>query len=750
MKNIYKVLFIMMFVSFTNSFSNSVVAAVGDTTVVQAHSTVTMSNYGNYDAWAVFPNTGTAYGKVMMRYRLGCPPSGCSPWDYTTQVTARVKNGMFDSTLTEYPKFTIDGAIIDTTYTTTNLTYITFYNSITQSTDSSVSNLITIAIYGDSLNPTTITNTLYQFPGNYYNYYYNTSGVIVDSSYVSFTTTWILDYYDVYSAPFPVVEPYELARVMTPYAQGYPISWYRDYWYNVTDYQTVLKDSVLMRVFYDGYSSGFTADVSFYFIEGTAPRTPIRVRNIYPVRYYKYGLASDPIESYLVPKKFEVTTGEEQALIRVIPSGHSFGGALNCAEFCQKNYRFVIDGTQRFTQLIWRNDCGLNPLFGQPGTWLYDRSNWCPGDKALSREHELTPFITPGDSVIVDMNLDTYTYNGGAGFDPGYYLTTHLVTYGTNNFVTNASLEEIIAPNNEFEYSRFNPICNNPIVKIKNNGSATLTSCVIHYGIKGGVQQTYNWTGSLVFNSTATVTLGNLVWGSAGLTPTDFEAWIDNPNGTADQYPSDDTLRSKVGFTPVYPSQFRLLWKTNNAANETTYQLRDDLGNLLFSNGALAANTIYSDTFNLAPGCYELKISDSGKDGLSFFANSDGTGYARLVKTDGSNSIMKIFPADFGTSIIQRFTVGYFTSLDEQVNNTIFELSPNPTNGKFAVNLILSDRLDVTVLVHNQVGQLIYQEAKPDFYQDVFNVDLGDQKPGMYFVSIITKEGKTTKKLLIY
>jgi hypothetical protein len=77
-------------------------------------------------------------------------------------------------------------------------------------------------------------------------------------------------------------------------------------------------------------------------------------------------------------------------------------------------------------------------------------------------------------------------------------------------------------------------------------------------------------------------------------------------------------------------------------------------------------------------------------------------------------------------------------------------LSPNPTNGKFAVNLILSDRLDVTVLVHNQVGQLIYQEAKPDFYQDVFNVDLGDQKPGMYFVSIITKEGKTTKKLLIY
>ena len=42
------------------------------------------------------------------------------------------------------------------------------------------------------------------------------------------------------------------------------------------------------------------------------------------------------------------------------------------------------------------------------------------------------------------------------------------------------------------------------------------------------------------------------------------------------------------------------------------------------------------------------------------------------------------------------------------------------------------------------------EEAKPDFYQDVFNVDLGDQKPGMYFVSIITKEGKTTKKLLIY
>ena len=32
-------------------------------------------------------------------------------------------------------------------------------------------------------------------------------------------------------------------------------------------------------------------------------------------------------------------------------------------------------------------------LYPQGGTWVYDRANWCPGDKATTRNHELTSYL---------------------------------------------------------------------------------------------------------------------------------------------------------------------------------------------------------------------------------------------------------------------------------------------------------------------------------------------------------------------
>ena len=55
-----------------------------------------------------------------------------------------------------------------------------------------------------------------------------------------------------------------------------------------------------------------------------------------------------------------------------------------------------------YTQEIWRDDCGENPLYPQGGTWIYDRANWCPGDKATTREHELTSFIESGQENLID------------------------------------------------------------------------------------------------------------------------------------------------------------------------------------------------------------------------------------------------------------------------------------------------------------------------------------------------------------
>src|SRR5579862_1206416 len=63
-------------------------AAGEDTIVIVSHNAVHMNYYGNFDAWAVFPDTTHHYRKIILQYILGCPTGGCSAWDYTTQVYA--------------------------------------------------------------------------------------------------------------------------------------------------------------------------------------------------------------------------------------------------------------------------------------------------------------------------------------------------------------------------------------------------------------------------------------------------------------------------------------------------------------------------------------------------------------------------------------------------------------------------------------------------------------------------------------
>jgi len=721
-------------------------AAVGDTTVVYAHNAVHMSSHGNYSAWAAFPDSTKKYGKLVMKYRIGCPSQACSSWDYTTQVLAEVSTGAWDSTVVQYPDFKVDGNLVSPFKYNTAVTYITYFNSTFNVMDSFPATQQLIEYFADPLNPTIVTSFSAVYPGNYYNHIYNSSGVVIDSSYVGFSNTLSINYHNVYT-PFKVKEPFELARVMTPYGSTFSNTWGRDYFYDLTDYATILKDSINIRIFYDGWSDGFAATVTFYFIEGTPPRNVKRVRNIYPDSFYVIGNAANPVENRLTLKTFDINSDEKMALIRVIPSGHG-AGTSNCAEFCSKSYKLLINGTQRFTQAIWRNDCGLNPLMAQNGTWIYDRANWCPGEKTLRKDHDLTPYITPGTPLTIDMNLDAYT-NTVTAQSPGYYIDSHLITYDSINFVYNAAVEEIVSPNSDIDHVRVNPICKNPIVVIKNYGSQVLTSCNVNFGIKGGAVQTYNWTGSLAFNQSATVNLGSMSWGSNTGTPNIFQAWTSNPNGNTDQYIYNDTLTTYINFTSMLPPQFMIYWKTNTAYLETTYTLKDDLGNIIYSNKPLIASTIYKDTVNLAPGCYELRFNDSGKDGLNFPYGSAGVGFAQLKKTDGTFATLKALEGNFGTSLVYNFTVGFVTGVDEKFKDVTFQLAPNPSHGLFSVNLILPKKEDVQIMVLNQLGQTISVINKPAFNQEYFDINLEGSPAGMYYVVMKTNSNVITKKLVI-
>ncbi len=721
--------------------------AEGDTTKIRVHDAVHMSWWGEYKQWGVFPPAGTNYRRINLDFTLGCPPTGCSDWDYTVQVEALHKTGALDSTLVSAPAFTVNGAGPATLFANTNPVYSTFFNASLPGTDSTFATSFWVLFYNDPLSPLLATDSLLVYPGNFYNYLYDASGNTTDSTLVGYDTTWTNTFTNVYQV-FDVIERIELARVITPYGNLFGLSWTNTVHFDITDLAPILQDSVEIRAFYGGYSDGFSITLDFNFIEGTPPRIPLQVRNVYSSGPggFPYGNTGNPIENYLIPKTFNIAPSETNAMFRLITTGHG-AGTQNCSEFCNKSYRIKLDNVQQFQQAIWRNDCGLNHLYHQAGTWIYDRANWCPGEKAIIRNHELTPFITPGNPISIDMDIDAYT-NTVSGQNPNYITAAQLITYSNISFTNDASVEEIISPNNDFYYNRYNAICNNPLIVIKNTGSAPLTSCTITYGIKNATPSVFTWTGNLGFNASEPVQLAAINWTATGNTSDQFYAYVSIPNGVQDEYAYNDTMNTWVKFPPEYASSFVLLFKTNNAYYESSYNIKDDQGNIVFSNGILAANTLYRDTITLSPGCYTYNVYDSGKDGLSFFANNDGNGYTRFVNAFGPG-VLKYFEADFGTNFSHQFTIGYVLNTPEIAQESNMNVFPNPSTGMVTIDLAYSKNETGMVQIINAIGQVIYSEKFSETDNPILQTNLESFAAGVYIVKATTKDSAITRRLIL-
>jgi hypothetical protein len=328
-----------------------------------------------------------------------------------------------------------------------------------------------------------------------------------------------------------------------------------------------------------------------------------------------------------------------------------------------------------------------------------------------------------------------------------YQIEDQIVTYGAPNFTNDASLETILSPSNDQMYQRFNTICTHPKIKIKNNGSNNLTSLTITYGMNGATPSVYNWTGNLKFEENAEVTLGEMNWAQGA---TYFTVTLSNPNGLADEYSPNNSRISKYNYPALMPANFIVTVKTNVNAWETEYALKDAAGNIIFERNNLDANTIYRDTVNLATGCYEFRVTDSGEDGLTFWANtSQGTGYARFNSMTGG--ILKSFGAEFGGEIYQQFTVGLTNNTQEYIfeKNQVLRAYPNPTNSLLYVTLDLPKRSNGMLSIIDIMGNVVYHETINNKIADSFEIDMSQLSAGVYQVILNTDAGVSSQKVIL-
>lgn len=527
---------------------------------------------------------------------------------------------------------------------------------------------------------------------------------------------------------------FEIMSFVTPYGIGLNLGPNGKTWlFDVTDFLPILKGEKRMTMERGGQWQE-DMDIKFHFIVGTPVRDVIDIQSLW--RTESRGYTSIVDDTYFPPRDVTMNPNAEAFKIRTAITGHGQEG-----EFIPREHFINLDGgPNEFQWSVWE-ECSENPIYPQGGTWIYDRAGWCPGEPTALQEFDITGMVTPGQTHTLDYGMT------GASGSSNYIVNNQLVSYGAPNHELDASITNIMNPTNYVEFERTNGICKSPMIELQNTGSTMLTEAIIEYWVNGSnAPQSYTWIGSLSFLEKVKVELPtpSALWADLSETGTNkFYAQVKYANGVADQYAFNDLLVSEFEVPEVVPSNFWIEFRTNNAAQESSYELLDEAGNVLLFRDGMTNNTTYRDTFDLGFGCYQFNVYDSDDDGIDFWANNDGSGFIRFRKVGGG--FVKSFEGDFGRSIVYNFTIDYPLSYEDLHATYIVDLYPNPAKDMFVLAAGSISKANIEVL--NQLGQVMLVPMEKSLNE--IRVDTSALPSGIYFVKMEYREKLITKKVII-
>lgn len=550
-----------------------------------------------------------------------------------------------------------------------------------------------------------------------------------------------------YGEPFEILDPYEIGRFITPYGinldlgpQGF--SWVFD----VTDYAPLLQGQVDL-------SAGNTQeliDLKFVMIKGTPPRDVLKIDKVWDglASYYYKDLDDDLV---LQAKTVDLLPEASEFRVKTRFTGHGHnsntGEYPHCCEWKDNEHYLMVNGTQVGAWHIFQyHDCGLNPVYPQGGTWPGAREGWCPGDMVTDHDFEITEFIT-GSEVSIDYDITPVPPdNLGMGWG-NYVVNMDLIQYKESNFNTDAEIYDAVTPSIADYYSRKNPVCNDPEILVRNNGKTDLTALNIEYGMSGGIQQNYSWTGLIKPHCTDTVVLPvtfSSFWLGDSLHL--FTVRISDPNNLTDEYPDNDVFSTPITLPDFYDEPFIIQLKTNNQAYRYSMEVRDVLGNVLISRNSLSNNTVYLDTIQFTDGCYTLELIDQEDMGLAYWAYPEqGYGYLRFF--DHDSVMIKNFNSDFGRSIFYTFSLGDVSFIADPALDEIVRIYPNPFFDEVSIEFEEYGE-NALVDVYNLQGQIIHSENFNLNGNHRFKLDFAGKPAGLYIVQVRYGDLELKKKII--
>lgn len=641
--------------------------------------------------WYEFPNAGeTSYRKVIMNFKIKCPDGkSCGEWDY-------VSNVFVDHYFA--PNYRLNGKspnsagfMLDTSWSFKP----ELVNDVWVLTRTPKPRIVLENYNINAEFPTKAVDSLYVW-SVYYTYTMDANGNLTDSTLVEPDSTIHLTKKRVYfNDAVTVRERFEIMRYITPYGNGLKLGDGWLYTIDVTDFLPLLSGDVYIFSPCGGWGDQKSntdqeaLELSFEFIEGTPTRQIVRFEKF---QEHNYAVYNEKFENLFPAKSIQFSNTEKGARLKVIQTGHGFNGNDDdCSEFCKKGADVKVDGTARYARYIWR-ECGDMALHPQGGTWLADRTNWCPGMDVEYHDYELSPFITPGGTHTVDYSMEFYNkpFTTGSNEIPHWIISSYLITYGEPNFSLDADLLDVITPSKKQAHLRLNPACFNYTVLVRNNGKDSITRIDFKFGFEGDeTVNTYTWTGKLRFLDTATVIFDNFFRDDDFESERKYFVEIASVNGQPDEYASNNFGYSMVTPTPFFPNDLSINLRTNKyASQQYEFVVRDSQWNIIKQRLSFNDNTSYNEAMTLPDGCYDFQLTNKLGYGLyyPFIVDQVGTGSLNI---SSRGLTLKNYPTNFGNYIYQQFKVGQVieasystdtvrfaqTDVDIEVESS-FEISP--------------------------------------------------------------------------
>lgn len=523
---------------------------------------------------------------------------------------------------------------------------------------------------------------------------------------------------------------YEIGRMLTPYGSNFKEGWNFTWNVDVTDFEAFLRDSVEIEYIHTGYEPpelGWDLTIDFEFLFGPPVAKFISVEKMWDGGF-QYGNPENDIENSLSPVKIKRAKGSSFGRFRIQHTGHGMDRPSGCSEFCSRWRELVVDGQVVDHRNMWK-DCGENPLYPQGGTWIFDRAYWCPGDLQVP---DIIDIPLTKSTHILDLNMQPLTANDLD--QPKEQITSYFFQFAAPSKNNDASIEEIIAPNNVSNYNRYNPTGFNPRIKIRNLGKENLRTLDIKYKTVGFDEKTFRWEGNLAFYEAAIITLPGVISANNGTNK--FSVVLENPNGVEDEWDGDNNMESDFESIPVLPSKIVVDFLTNNKPNENTLFIVNSSNDTVFmkSPDKLEPAKKYTDTLELAEGNYYLMLADSAGDGLEFWFQPQ-SGYGRLQLKDVKGNLIHLFESDCGNGQFYSFRADKNAVVDTTVSHLSVNIFPRMVADYLSVYTTTNKNSTLKIRITRD-GEYIEQHEYTNIKESVTGMDVRHLKEGRYVMEI--------------